>query len=83
MVRVREWDNDGAVTTLRVDARTHAVKLSRVDRFLLRGLEPDTHYDVVLRDTAESARTRGFDAVPSKSGPSTARAAAMPSAAPC
>ncbi|QDE92221.1 serine/threonine protein kinase [Myxococcus xanthus] len=64
MVRVREWDNDGAVTTLRVDARTHAVKLSRVDRFLLRGLEPDTHYDVVLRDTAESARTRGFDGGP-------------------
>ncbi|NVJ17137.1 serine/threonine-protein kinase [Myxococcus sp. AM010] len=64
LVRVREWDNDGPVTTLRVDARTHAVKLSRADRFLLSGLEPDTHYDVVLRDTAESARTRGFDGGP-------------------
>lgn len=63
-VRVREWGNDGPVTTLRVDARTHAVKLSRTDRFLLSGLEADTHYDVVLRDAAEPARTRGFDGGP-------------------
>ncbi len=64
LVRVREWDNDRAVTTLRVDARTHAVKLSRADRFLLHGLDAGAAYDVVVHDTAEPARTRGLDGGP-------------------
>ncbi|AEI68997.1 protein kinase domain-containing protein [Corallococcus macrosporus] len=63
-VRVREWGNGSADTILRVDARTHAVKLSRADRFLLRGLEPGTTYEFVLWDTEEPAQTRGFDGGP-------------------
>nr|WP_246356949.1 serine/threonine-protein kinase [Pyxidicoccus fallax] len=62
-VRVRERDS-GTVTTLRLDAREHALKLSRSDRFLLRGLDPATTYEVVLRDSPEPARTRGFEGGP-------------------
>ncbi|WP_164010283.1 serine/threonine-protein kinase [Pyxidicoccus trucidator] len=62
-VRVRER-NSGAVTSVRLDARAHAVKLSRADRFVLRQLDPDTTYEVVVRDSPEPARTRGFDGGP-------------------
>nr|WP_225937543.1 serine/threonine-protein kinase [Myxococcus sp. RHSTA-1-4] len=62
-VRVRERDS-GTVTTVRLDAREHAVKLSRTDRFLLRQLDPATTYEVVLRDSPEPARTRGYEGGP-------------------
>ncbi len=62
-VRVRERDS-GTVTIVRLDARTHALKLSRADRFLLRQLDPDTTYEVVLRDSPEPARTRGYEGGP-------------------
>ncbi|QSQ24028.1 protein kinase [Pyxidicoccus parkwayensis] len=62
-VRVRERDS-GTVTTVRLDARAHALKLSRADRFLLRQLDPDTTYEVVLRDSPEPARTRGYEGGP-------------------
>lgn len=63
MVRVRERDS-GTVTTVRLDARQHALKLSRADRFVLRQLDPDTTYEVVLRDSPEPARTRGYEGGP-------------------
>jgi serine/threonine protein kinase len=63
LVRVRERDS-GTVTTLRLDARQHAVKLSRSDRFVLRRLDPATTYEVVLRDSPEPAHTRGFEGGP-------------------
>lgn len=62
-VRVRER-NSGAVTTVRLDAREHAVKLSRADRFVLRQLDPDTTYEVVVRDSPAPALTRGFEGGP-------------------
>ncbi|WP_253987232.1 protein kinase domain-containing protein [Pyxidicoccus xibeiensis] len=58
MVRVRER-NSGIVTSVRLVAREHALKLPRSDRFLLRQLDPGTTYEVVVRDSAEPARTRG------------------------
>jgi serine/threonine protein kinase len=62
-VRVRERDS-GTVTTVRLDAREHALKLSRADRFVLRQLDPATTYEVVLRDSPEPARTRGYEGGP-------------------
>jgi len=62
-VRVRERNSD-AVTTVRLDAREHAVKLSRADRFVLRQLDPDTTYEVVVRDSPAPAFTRGFEGGP-------------------
>nr|WP_286202604.1 protein kinase [Comamonas sp. JC664] len=63
-VRVREWDDDSAAMFLRLDARTHAVKLSRADRFLLRELDAQAAYDVVVQNTEEPAHTRGFEGGP-------------------
>ena len=63
LVRVREREG-GTVTTLRLHARDHALKLSRADRFLLRQLDPATTYEVVLRDSPEPARTRGIEGGP-------------------
>ncbi|NTX00759.1 serine/threonine-protein kinase [Myxococcus sp. CA040A] len=62
-VRVREL---GGPThpPFRLDARHHAVKLSRADRFTLHALDPGTTYEVVLRYTAEPARTRGLSGGP-------------------
>ncbi|AKQ64386.1 Serine/threonine protein kinase [Myxococcus hansupus] len=40
------------------------MKLSRADRFLLRELDAQTPYDVVVRDTSEPAHTRGFEGGP-------------------
>ncbi|QSQ13672.1 serine/threonine-protein kinase [Myxococcus landrumensis] len=48
----------------RLDARHHAVKLARSDRFVVHALDPGTTYDVVLRYTAEPARTRGLGGGP-------------------
>ncbi len=57
-VRVRERTG-GKVTTVKLEARHHAVKLTRSDRFALRGMDPGTTYEVVVRDTAQPASTRG------------------------
>ena len=57
-VRVRERTS-GKVTSVKLEARHHAVKLARSDRFVLRGMDPGTTYEVVVRDTAQPASTRG------------------------
>lgn len=57
-VQVRERTS-GKVTRLRLEARRHAFKLNRSDRFVLRQLDPGTTYEVVMRDTAQPASTRG------------------------
>ncbi|AFE09339.1 serine/threonine protein kinase [Corallococcus coralloides DSM 2259] len=58
-VHVREQAS-GAITTLLLDARRHAVSLSPHDGFTLRELDPSTTYRVVVRLAGEPARTRGF-----------------------
>ncbi|MFB1481326.1 protein kinase [Corallococcus sp. RDP092CA] len=58
-VHVREQAS-GAITTLLLDARRHAVSLSPHDGFTLRELDPATTYRVVVRSAGEPARTRGF-----------------------
>nr|WP_216622976.1 serine/threonine-protein kinase [Corallococcus exercitus] len=58
-VHVREQAS-GAITTLLLDARRHAVSLSPLDGFTLRELDPSTTYRVVVRAAQEPARTRGF-----------------------
>ncbi|MCE9667551.1 protein kinase [Myxococcus stipitatus] len=63
LVRIRE-QGGAALPPVRLDARHHAVRLSRADRFALHALDPDTPYDVVLRYTAEPARTRGPEGGP-------------------
>ncbi|WP_426736461.1 protein kinase domain-containing protein [Myxococcus faecalis] len=62
-VRIRELGG-ASLAPFRLDSRQHAVKLSRADRFVLRALDPGTTYDVVLRYTAEPARTRGLGGGP-------------------
>ncbi|MCP3103342.1 PEGA domain-containing protein, partial [Myxococcus sp. K15C18031901] len=62
-VRVREVGG-APLPPLRLDARHHAVRLSRADRFALHALDPDASYDVLLRYTAEPARTRGLGGGP-------------------
>ncbi|MFP2902750.1 hypothetical protein [Corallococcus sp. 4LFB] len=58
-VHVREQAS-GAITTLLLDARRHAVSLSPLDGFTLRELDPSTTYRVVVRAAQEPARTRGL-----------------------
>ncbi|MFP2934700.1 PEGA domain-containing protein, partial [Pyxidicoccus sp. 3LG] len=57
-VKVRERDS-GAVTAVRLDARAHALKLSRADRFVLRGLDPGTTYEVLVRDSPRARAHAG------------------------
>nr|WP_227027400.1 serine/threonine-protein kinase [Corallococcus soli] len=58
-VHVREQAS-GAITTLLLDARRHAVPLTPHEGFTLRELDPSTTYRVVVRAPPEPARTRGF-----------------------
>ncbi|RKH19591.1 PEGA domain-containing protein [Corallococcus sp. CA047B] len=58
-VHVREQAS-GAITTLLLDARRHAVSLPPHEGFTLRELDASTTYRVVVRAAADPARTRGF-----------------------
>ncbi|WP_338864339.1 protein kinase domain-containing protein [Myxococcus stipitatus] len=63
LVHLRELGGPDA-PPFRLDARQHAVKLARSDRFVVHDLDPGTTYDVVLRYTADPARTRGLSGGP-------------------
>ncbi len=57
-VHVRE-EESGAVTTVRVDAAGNAVALPPEARFTLRGLDPATTYELLIREAEPAAQTRG------------------------
>jgi hypothetical protein len=57
-VHVRE-EESGAVTTVRVDERHNTVALTPEARFTLRGLDPATTYELLVREAEPPAQTRG------------------------
>ncbi|XXF76471.1 serine/threonine protein kinase [Myxococcaceae bacterium GXIMD 01537] len=57
-VHVRE-EQSGATTTVRVDTQGNAVAVPPESRFTLRGLDPATTYELLVREAEEPARTRG------------------------
>ncbi|MBU8899241.1 serine/threonine protein kinase [Corallococcus sp. M34] len=57
-VHVREQAT-GALTTLLLDSRRNTVTPLPSERFTLRALDPNTTYEVFVRQGAEPARTRG------------------------
>jgi serine/threonine protein kinase len=57
-VHVRE-EQSGAVTTVRVDERRNTVTLPPEARFTLRGLDPATTYELLVREAEPPAHTRG------------------------